>query len=79
MRILTRSEVRAATSGLEANPQILIRRAGYAVAQFCASQFKFSSVCEFASPVAFFWPRALFIRQSHIIWDNRKTKRRSLC
>jgi ADP-dependent NAD(P)H-hydrate dehydratase / NAD(P)H-hydrate epimerase len=45
MRILTCSEVRAAASGPEANPQLLMRRAGYAVAQFCASQFKFSSVC----------------------------------
>jgi hydroxyethylthiazole kinase-like uncharacterized protein yjeF len=45
MRILTCSEVREAASGPEANPQLLMRRAGYAVAQFCASQFKFSSVC----------------------------------
>jgi NAD(P)H-hydrate epimerase len=45
MRILTCSEVRTATSGPVENPQILLRRAGYAVAQFCASQFKFSSVC----------------------------------
>jgi ADP-dependent NAD(P)H-hydrate dehydratase / NAD(P)H-hydrate epimerase len=45
MRILTCSEAREAASGPEANPQILMRRAGYAVAQFCASQFKFSSAC----------------------------------
>src|SRR5579864_4733971 len=45
MRILSLSEVRAAASGPEANPQLLMRRAGYAVAQFCAAQFKFSSVC----------------------------------
>lgn len=45
MRILTCSEVREAASGPEANPQLLMRRAGYAVAQFCAAQFKFSSVC----------------------------------
>ena len=45
MRILTCSEVREATGGPEANPQILMQRAGYAVAQFCASQFKFRSVC----------------------------------
>jgi hydroxyethylthiazole kinase-like uncharacterized protein yjeF len=45
MRILTRSEVETAASGPEAGPQILMQRAGYAVAQFCASQFKFRSVC----------------------------------
>jgi ADP-dependent NAD(P)H-hydrate dehydratase / NAD(P)H-hydrate epimerase len=45
MRILTCSEVREAASGPEADPQMLMRRAGYAVAQFCASQFKFGSVC----------------------------------
>jgi ADP-dependent NAD(P)H-hydrate dehydratase / NAD(P)H-hydrate epimerase len=45
MRILRCSEVREATSGPEANPQILTQRAGFAVAQFCAAQFKFSSVC----------------------------------
>jgi hydroxyethylthiazole kinase-like uncharacterized protein yjeF len=45
MRILTCSEAREAASGPEANPQLLMRRAGYAVAQFCASQFNFSSVC----------------------------------
>ena len=45
MRILTCSETREAASGPEATPQLLMRRAGYAVAQFCASQFKFSSVC----------------------------------
>lgn len=45
MRVLTCKEVREATAGPEANPQVLIRRAGYAVAQFCASRFKFTSVC----------------------------------
>jgi ADP-dependent NAD(P)H-hydrate dehydratase / NAD(P)H-hydrate epimerase len=45
MRILTCSEAHEAASGPEADPQILMRRAGYAVAQFCASQFKFGSVC----------------------------------
>jgi hydroxyethylthiazole kinase-like uncharacterized protein yjeF len=45
MRILTCSEAAEAASGPEANPQIVMRRAGYAIAQFCASQFKFRSVC----------------------------------
>src|ERR1700761_4747476 len=45
MRILTCSESAEAASGPEANPEVLLRRAGYAVAQFCASQFKFRSVC----------------------------------
>ncbi len=45
MRILTCSEAGEAASGPEADPQVLMRRAGYAVAQFCVSQFKFSSVC----------------------------------
>ena len=45
MRILTCSEAATAANGPEASPQLLIQRAGYAVAQFCASQFKFRSVC----------------------------------
>jgi ADP-dependent NAD(P)H-hydrate dehydratase / NAD(P)H-hydrate epimerase len=45
MRILTCSEAGQAASGPEADPQVLVRRAGYAVAQFCVSQFKFRSVC----------------------------------
>jgi hydroxyethylthiazole kinase-like uncharacterized protein yjeF len=45
MRILNCSEAETAASGPEASPQILMQRAGYAVAQFCASQFKFRSVC----------------------------------
>ncbi len=45
MRILTCSEAGEAASGPEADPQVLMRRAGYAVAQFCVSQFKFRSVC----------------------------------
>jgi ADP-dependent NAD(P)H-hydrate dehydratase / NAD(P)H-hydrate epimerase len=45
MRILTCSETETAASGPEASPAILMQRAGYAVAQFCASQFKFRSVC----------------------------------
>jgi ADP-dependent NAD(P)H-hydrate dehydratase / NAD(P)H-hydrate epimerase len=45
MRILTGSESAQAASGPEASPAVLLRRAGYAIAQFCASQFKFRSVC----------------------------------
>jgi ADP-dependent NAD(P)H-hydrate dehydratase / NAD(P)H-hydrate epimerase len=45
MRIFTCSESAEAASGPEASPEVLLRRAGYAVAQFCASQFKFRSVC----------------------------------
>jgi NAD(P)H-hydrate epimerase len=45
MRILSCSEAATAASGPEASPQILMQRAGYAVAQFCASQFKFRRVC----------------------------------
>lgn len=45
MRILTCSEAATAANGPEASPQLLMQRAGYAVAQFCASQFKFRSVC----------------------------------
>ncbi len=45
MRIFTCSETDEAASGPEASPEVLLRRAGYAVAQFCASQFKFRSVC----------------------------------
>jgi ADP-dependent NAD(P)H-hydrate dehydratase / NAD(P)H-hydrate epimerase len=45
MRILTCSEAGEAARGPEADPQVLMRRAGYAVAQFCVSQFKFRTVC----------------------------------
>jgi ADP-dependent NAD(P)H-hydrate dehydratase / NAD(P)H-hydrate epimerase len=45
MRILTCREAGEAASGREADPQVLVRRAGYAVAQFCVSQFKFRSAC----------------------------------
>jgi ADP-dependent NAD(P)H-hydrate dehydratase / NAD(P)H-hydrate epimerase len=49
MRILTRNEVRQAvkeaTSRSQVSVSMLMQRAGYAVAQFCASHFKFSSVC----------------------------------
>jgi ADP-dependent NAD(P)H-hydrate dehydratase / NAD(P)H-hydrate epimerase len=45
MRVFTCSEAAQAASGPEASPEVLVRRAGYAVAQFCASQFKFRSVC----------------------------------
>src|SRR5215468_7501766 len=45
MRILTCSEADEAAAGPEASPEVLMRRAGYAVAQFCASQFKFRSAC----------------------------------
>jgi ADP-dependent NAD(P)H-hydrate dehydratase / NAD(P)H-hydrate epimerase len=45
MRILTRSEADEAAAGPEASLEVLMRRAGYAVAQFCASQFKFRSAC----------------------------------
>lgn len=45
MRTFTCSESAQAASGPEASPEVLLRRAGYAIAQFCASQFKFRSVC----------------------------------
>jgi ADP-dependent NAD(P)H-hydrate dehydratase / NAD(P)H-hydrate epimerase len=45
MRILTGGEVREATKRPGADPELLIRRAGYAVAQFCAARFKVASVC----------------------------------
>jgi ADP-dependent NAD(P)H-hydrate dehydratase / NAD(P)H-hydrate epimerase len=45
MRILTCSEADEAAAGPEASPEVLMRRAGYAVAQFCASQFRFNSAC----------------------------------
>jgi ADP-dependent NAD(P)H-hydrate dehydratase / NAD(P)H-hydrate epimerase len=45
MRILTCSEADRAAAGPQASPEVLMRRAGYAVAQFCASQFKFTSAC----------------------------------
>ena len=49
MRILTSDEVRQAvqeaTSRSQVTVSMLMQRAGYAVAQFCASHFKFSSAC----------------------------------
>lgn len=49
MRILTSGEVRQAvkeaTSRSQVSMSVLMQRAGYAVAQFCATHFKFSSVC----------------------------------
>jgi ADP-dependent NAD(P)H-hydrate dehydratase / NAD(P)H-hydrate epimerase len=49
MRILTIDEVRHAVKEAASRSQVyvsmLMQRAGYAVAQFCASHFKFSSVC----------------------------------
>lgn len=45
MRILTRQEIRQITSRTELDARTVIERAGYAVAQFCVSQFKFGSVC----------------------------------
>lgn len=49
MRILTRQEVVAAegeaTSRPEVSTLVLMRRAGYAAAQFCRANFKFRSVC----------------------------------
>jgi len=49
MRILTRDEVRQAGSEATGRPGVttlvLMQRAGAAVAQFCASHFKFDSVC----------------------------------
>src|SRR5262249_34205762 len=49
MRILTSNEVRQAEqeaiSRPEVSTQILMKRAGHAVAQFCIANFKFSSVC----------------------------------
>lgn len=49
MRILTSDEVRQAvqeaTSRSQVSVSMLMQRAGYAVPQFCASHFKFSSVC----------------------------------
>jgi len=45
MRILTCREADEAAAGQEVSPEVLMRRAGYAVAQFCASQFKFRSAC----------------------------------
>ena len=45
MRILTRSEAAAAAGAAAEEPQMSLRRAGYATAQFCAAQFKFGSVC----------------------------------
>ncbi|HEX7289212.1 MAG TPA: NAD(P)H-hydrate dehydratase [Candidatus Angelobacter sp.] len=51
MRILTSDEVRQAvqeaTSRSQVSISMLLQRAGYAVAQFCAAHFKFSSVCVF--------------------------------
>jgi hydroxyethylthiazole kinase-like uncharacterized protein yjeF len=54
MRILTSAEVRQAEleaisrTGMSA--LVLMQRAGYAVAQFCLSHFKFSSVCVVCGP-----------------------------
>src|SRR5262245_52337096 len=49
MRILTSNEVRQAeqeaTSRSEVSTQVLMKRAGHAVAQFCIANFKFNSVC----------------------------------
>ncbi|HEY6971122.1 MAG TPA: NAD(P)H-hydrate dehydratase [Candidatus Angelobacter sp.] len=49
MRILTTDETREAereaTSRAEISTLVLMQRAGYAVAQFCVSHFKFRSVC----------------------------------
>jgi hydroxyethylthiazole kinase-like uncharacterized protein yjeF len=45
MRILACTQADDAASGPETSPQVLMQRAGYAVAQFCAAQFKFGSVC----------------------------------
>jgi NAD(P)H-hydrate epimerase len=49
MRILTSNEVRQAEqeaiSRPEISTQVLMQRAGYAVAQFCIANFKFNSVC----------------------------------
>jgi NAD(P)H-hydrate epimerase len=49
MRILTSKEVREAEQQAISRPEIstilLMHRAGYATAQFCLSNFKFSSVC----------------------------------
>lgn len=49
MRILTSAEVRQAEREATSRPGmsalVLMQRAGYAVAQFCLSHFKFSSVC----------------------------------
>ena len=49
MRVLTSDEVRQiereAASQADTPAQLLIQRAGYAVAQFCLAHFKFRSVC----------------------------------
>src|SRR5438552_3906236 len=49
MRILTSDEVRRAAREATSRPDmsalVLKQRAGYAVAQFCVSNFKFKSVC----------------------------------
>jgi NAD(P)H-hydrate repair Nnr-like enzyme with NAD(P)H-hydrate epimerase domain len=49
MRILTSDEVRQAAREAISRPDMsargLMQRAGYAVAQFCVSNFKFKSVC----------------------------------
>src|SRR5205085_11161014 len=49
MRILTSDEVRQAAreaiSHTDMSALTLMQRAGYAVAQFCVSNFKFKSVC----------------------------------
>lgn len=49
MRILTRDEVRQVQRQAVKQPDVstlvLMQRAGYAVAQFCSSQFDFASIC----------------------------------
>lgn len=54
MRILASDEVRQvereALTRPDVSPALLMQRAGYAVAQFCISQFKFRSVCVICGP-----------------------------
>src|SRR6185437_9328479 len=45
MRVLTGAEAAEVAAGREATSQLLIQRAGYAVAQFCIAEFKFRTVC----------------------------------
>jgi NAD(P)H-hydrate epimerase len=45
MRILARVEAAEAAAQADASTPQLLERAGYAIAQFCAAQFKFRSVC----------------------------------
>ncbi len=44
MRVLTSAQAAEVAAG-ETSPQLLIQRAGYAVAQFCIAEFKFRSAC----------------------------------